>query len=835
MYDIYLKNYYENGSLVKTEKRLYSIPIKEEDMEYVLVDPSVSCDIGKTGSFEFTIHPNHPYYHALAQMRTIMRVEYDGDTIFRGRILTVDNTLTGAKKIHCEGDMAFLLDSFQMSSKKEERSSIAINAYINKILTEHNRQMSESGETDKCIYPGYIPGSYPASFSEQQKVANKTDKFGSNSHEQTMNALESLTKEFGGFFRTRYNSADGKVYLDWCRNWFNRDIEGSQPIAITQNIIDAQSNSEVDNIFTALIPVGSKEGKDIFIKGYKTNIHGDNNRILVPQIANVYTAEQLDTGYVNESIFEKAVEQYGIIYKVQTFSNADTQAKLWSYACDWIRHNYVGGITNYDLTAIDMHHIDGTVAKYLVGNCIPLRLPPDLTELDEYADANFQERSAIVYRTILSIKYNLHNPEKNSYSCGIVSDILNLEYGVSSTSKSKGGKGKGGAGAKGGGNGNNNKEVGGDSKMTERELKELAWNYVISSEYNNDLYEQLKADDPTGEKVAAAEKASHVRLIRDIKATEVLEDGSKEEKTYAAVSTMFLDAQQGVLSFLHPVVNILGLDEAGKRITEMRAVKSMEIDGYNQYLSVKNVPNYHTYVDPFVKPVSPFVEVASNVAGHLLDPFDVLGLRSKEKGAKMSFMGGTADNNKVTASTDGENGWMGEIVNIIGSDGSGTLDVATIIQNGIGNNGKGSEAVGKTPSGEWLIHLNEPLKYKDGDGVTHTIPDGVVDATDYATLNSGLQKIPSFVTQIGVFKTLIADNATAISLKADKADFNSLSAKVANIESLTSTYITSKRLETMEVTVKSLTIQNKFMIGSRVVRPQLFSTLGTAATVLVLV
>ena len=183
----------------------------------------------------------------------------------------------------------------------------------------------------------------------------------------------------------------------------------------------------------------------------------------------------------------KAVDQYGIIYKVQSFSNADTQEKLWTYACDWIRHNYVGGITNYDLTAVDMHHLNGVVQKYLVGDYVPLMLPPDLTELDEYGN--------VIYRTILSIKYNLHNPEKNSYTAGISSDILNREYGVSTSSKSKG---KGGAGAKGGGGGNNTKTIGGDSELTEEALERYAWRYVIYGEHNNDLYKELLASDPTG-------------------------------------------------------------------------------------------------------------------------------------------------------------------------------------------------------------------------------------------------------------------------------------------------------------------------------------------------
>lgn len=830
MYDIFIKNFYENGALITGERRLYSIPISQEDREYVLTDPTVTCDTGKTGSFEFTIYPNHPYYHAIAQMRTIMRVKYDGDTIFRGRILTVDNTLTGAKKIHCEGDMAFLLDSFQMGSKKEERTETSLNSYINQVLGNHNSQMSENGETDKLIFPGYIPGNYPSWFSSDQIIENAVGKFGSNSHEQSMNALETLTKEYGGFIRTRYNEEDGKVYLDWCRNWFRADLDTNQPIAITQNIIDAQSSSEVNNIFTAVIPVGSKEGKDVFIKGYRTDIHGDNNRILVPQIQYVFSDEELDTGYVNKSIFQKAIDQYGIIYKVQNFSNADTQEKLWNYACDWIRHNYVGGITNYDLTAVDMHHLNGVVQKYLVGDYIPLMLPPDLTELDEYSPGY----STTIYRTILSVKYNLHNPEKNSYTAGIASDILNLEYGVSSSSKSKGGKG--GAGAKGGGAGNNTKTIGGDSSLTEKSLKELAWNYVISSEFNNDLYEELKANDPTGERVAAAEKATHARLIRNIKAVETLEDGSTEEKFYGVASTLILDAAKGTLDVLNPVINFLGFDELGNKITELRTVKSMEINGYNGYLSMKNVPTYHDVVDPvvdpFIKPLSPFVDIVGNVAGNLLDPFNVFDLRSKSKGANMLFTGGTADNKKTTASTDGEKGWIGEIVNVIGSDGSGMLDVATIIQNGIGNNGKGSEAVGKDALGNWLIHLNEPLQYSDSEGV-HTIPDGVVDATDYSTLQSGLERIPSFVTQIGVFKTLIANNIQAIDLKADKADFNTLSAKVAAIDKITSGAVVANRLHVKNMDIDgTLRLKSMTWGNNNTIKLIPFSSLGMGNYVL---
>ena len=834
LYDILIKNYYkENGSLEKKETRLYSIPISLEDADNVLTDPSVSCDLGKTGTFEFTIHPNHPYYHAIAQMRTIMRVVYDGSTIFRGRILTIDNTLTGAKKIHCEGDMAFLLDSYQMATKEEERSSITLGQYITNILTEHNRQMSESGETDKCIYPGYIPGNYPRLFSAKQQITNSSAKFGSRSHEQTLNALETLTKEYGGFLRTRYNDDDGKVYLDWCKNWFREAMRGDQPIAITRNVINAQSNSEVDNIFTALIPIGKKEGNDVFINGYKTNIHGDNNRILVPQIARVYTAEQLDTGYMTEEVFERAVEQYGIIYKVQNFSNADTPEKLWSYACDWIRHNYVGGITNYDLTAVDMHHVDGKVTKYLVGDQIRLFLPNDMTALDEHAmNEGESDLGTTLTRTLLSVKYNLHNPDKNSYTAGISSDILNREYGTSSTSKSKGG----GAGSKGGGSGNNQKKIGGDSEYTEQELNSIAYSYIVNAEYNNDLYQQLLQEDPTGVSAANAEKASHVSLVRDITGTEVLEDGSQRERNFGIARTLILDAQQAALNFMAPFVKVLGTDEQGQKITEMQTTTSLEINGYEGYLNFKKLPSYHdTPIGEGLEIIGKGVDVVGQVASAFLDPLNVLGFRATDKGASMKFSAfedPESSVEKVTATVNGEEGIFGIVKAVVGSDGSGNLNLATIIQDGLGNDGTGSMTVGKS-GGNWLIKLNEPLSYQDEHGTVHTLPNGVIDAKDYATLTSGLEVIPSFVTQMGVFKSLIAENVQAINLKADRADLNTLSAKVADIERLTSEFITADSLATSSITVAKLTVTRTVIsVNGMDFSPKYYNNLGAASIVL---
>ena len=796
MYDIFIKNYYESGTLITDEKRLYSVPIQQDDLENVLTEPTVSSEVGKTGTFEFTIYPNHPYYHALAQMRTIMRVDYDGDTIFRGRILTIDNTLTGVKKVHCEGDMAFLLDSFQTSSKKESRSKITLNAYIKQILDAHNQQMSENGETDKNIYPGYIPGDYPSSISSTQQIDNVTEAFGSDSYEQSMNALEAVVSEYGGFFRTRYSSSDEKTYLDWCKHWFRKDLSNSQPIAITQNIIDAQSNSEVDNIFTALIPIGKSEGNDIFIEGYRTDIHGTGNRrILVPQIANVFTEDQLNNGYMTKALYEKAVQHYGIIYKVQNFSNADTQAKLWEYACDWIKNNYVGGITNYDLSAVDMHHVNNRVIKYLAGDCINLTLHSDMTELDEY---NPDKKSSTVNRTLLSVKYNLHHPDKNSYTAGISSDILNREYGTASTSKSKsaGGGGGGGAGAKAGGGKIDTNNDNNDTSNRQAAMEKTAWKLVWDETYNNEEYQTLKKKEGGQFLTTPALQAAQVTV------TKVLTG----------------------------------------EITTPREVGAIVLDAQNSKIKVLNIAEYAEKFGSFPVKTSPAFQKVAELDDTFVDALCSVTIGASDKAFKLSGKNSASTSaiyNKLEDLVIPENATAEEITELVnealkGTDlpndvlSLGTTTDANENESGFlkmgkeavedisldagGNNGKGTAQIGKK-SGEWLVQVNEPLKYRIGDQ-TYTLVDGAIDSRELSMLHNSVKPIPSFSTQFAEIDTAIMNRATIGQLDAAVARIDTLRARVADIETLVSDYANIKTLVTSVITNSSTIWVNTIYVST---------------------
>ena len=79
--------------------------------ELKLGDPVLKLEVNKTGSFSFTIYPDHLYYDQIERMKSIVRVEKDGSMLFRGRVISEEIGFYGEKDVTWEGCLAFLLDS----------------------------------------------------------------------------------------------------------------------------------------------------------------------------------------------------------------------------------------------------------------------------------------------------------------------------------------------------------------------------------------------------------------------------------------------------------------------------------------------------------------------------------------------------------------------------------------------------------------------------------------------------------------------------------------------------------------------------------------------------
>lgn len=107
--------------------------------DYKIGGGQITKELDKSGSFVFSLYPDHPYYNSFVKLRTVVTVKKSGRIVFRGRVLndTTDYWNTGT--FTCEGELGFLRDSvirpFEFQGKPAD--------LFKKFVNEHNAQVDE--------------------------------------------------------------------------------------------------------------------------------------------------------------------------------------------------------------------------------------------------------------------------------------------------------------------------------------------------------------------------------------------------------------------------------------------------------------------------------------------------------------------------------------------------------------------------------------------------------------------------------------------------------------------------------------------------------------------
>ncbi len=456
MFTIYIQYFKNaNGTVNNTLTQMFSIPSSNK---FPIDKPIVKGSEDAADSFTFKMEANSPYYDALILFKTRIRVEYDGDVIFYGHVMSINtSTLFQTKQVNCSGAYAFMNDTFYEGVPDAQKSKITVSDYLTNIITNHNTMAP-----NKAISRGNITNPLPS----------ETDRYEPSSWSQTSSLITGLKNEFGGHFRVRYYN--GTCYLDWYK-YFLRDLgDGNRPsVTIRKNILEFNSNSEVDNMFTRVIPYGASttNGATVYLDGYKyTDKNGTQHTFSgkafpVSLIKSLYTDGQLTDEFHSASDYTDPEGSYGVIYKTVSFPDAKTKEKLWDETKKWVKDSYFGLATSFSIKAFDMHIADSTVPKILVG---------DRVDINYY----IYENGSVVLKTkkyvCKSIQYDLFNPENNTYSFGVPSDVLDRtsrKYSKKAASNNIGGS-------------SSSRRRTEEDKDTNLTFDDIAW--MIVREQNND-------------------------------------------------------------------------------------------------------------------------------------------------------------------------------------------------------------------------------------------------------------------------------------------------------------------------------------------------------------
>lgn len=345
-----------------------------------IFNPSLELELNKTGSFQFTLYPQHPQYSHIQKLKSIITVYQDDYLLFRGRVLEEELGFRNEKRIVCEGSLAFLLDSIQ--SPYDFTGSIE--EYLTGRLASHNAHV----ETGKQFTLGNVTVSDPNDYIVRASI-------------DYVNTWEELQKKLldllGGYLVVRYEN--GVNYLDYLQDF---TLLSPQKVTFGQNLLDLKRIRKGADIATALIPLGAKlqddEGKD--------------------------TGERLTVASVNDGLDyitdPDAVSRYGFICKSQVWDDVADPTNLLTKG-----KAYLSGLVNLpetiDLSAADLATVGASFSGFHLGTYVRVESKP------HGIDQNF---------LVSKLSINLLEPGKNRLTLGgTLSSLSGALAGVSNAQR----------------------------------------------------------------------------------------------------------------------------------------------------------------------------------------------------------------------------------------------------------------------------------------------------------------------------------------------------------------------------------------------------------------
>ena len=303
--------------------------------DYQLLSPSLSLELNKTGTFTFTMYPDHPGYGVISKLKSIITVEKDGAVLFRGRPLSSKEGFYKQLDYTCEGELAFLLDSrvrpFEMAGGVSELFSY--------LVQQHNAQVEEA----KRFKAGNVTVTDPNDYINRSNVT----------YETTWDILNTrLLDTLGGYLWVRHE-ADG-VYLDYLADF---PYMSTQRITFGENLLDYARTRDGSEIATALIPLGAR----------LTDADGKQ------------TEERLTISDVNDGkdyVYDQAaVEQYGWIFTTQNWDDVTQAGNLKQKGLDALQEK-IKTVDTIEMTAADLSQMDKSFDDFRIGQYVFVDSPP---------------------------------------------------------------------------------------------------------------------------------------------------------------------------------------------------------------------------------------------------------------------------------------------------------------------------------------------------------------------------------------------------------------------------------------------------------------------------
>lgn len=349
-----------------------------------IVNPALELEVNKSGSFSFAVYPEHPYYGLIRKLKSIITVYQDDYLLFRGRVLDEEIGWHNERKVSCEGELAFLLDSIQ----RPYDFTGGVTEFLQMLLDIHNAQV----DVDKQFVLGKVTVTDPNDYIVRSDIDYVT----------TWDVVQKkLLDLLGGYIIIRHEG--GKHYLDYLSSI---NVLSPQKIRFGQNLLDLKRLRKGADIATVIIPLGAKlkdaEGKDT------------DKRLTIESV----------NGGVDFVQDDDAIAQYGFIVKSTIFEDVTEPENLLTKGKAYLAKS-VKLPETIELTAADLAATGQNIASFHVGTMVAAESEPH----------GLNQRFLI---SKLSMK--LHEPGKDKMTLGGVLDTFTTKTSKITASSGKDGR-----------------------------------------------------------------------------------------------------------------------------------------------------------------------------------------------------------------------------------------------------------------------------------------------------------------------------------------------------------------------------------------------------------
>lgn len=325
--------------------------------------------VNETGTAEFELPYNNYYIQCNAlptPYKSLIRIYReagldDEPLLFRGRLISIRDSLMGTKTFQAEGELGFLKDSVV----RPRTISGTLYQMFAAVLSVHNGQVEQ--------FKQFLAGTVDVTTDDSSPSLEISDA------ESSYTVMAKLVEKYGGYIRFETDTDTGYRKMTWRKNALSTS---SQSIELGGNLLDFASLLLNNDYANRIIPYGKR------VNGSRVTISTGGH------------------DYVEDATAQAAC---GIVSKAVIFEEIGTSSALLARAREYLEQSKQL-IKTLTLRALDMTALFGTpqnaweaTESWNIGQYVHVSIPP----------RGINENYLLTART-----YNLLDPSKDQITLG---------------------------------------------------------------------------------------------------------------------------------------------------------------------------------------------------------------------------------------------------------------------------------------------------------------------------------------------------------------------------------------------------------------------------------